>query len=283
MVLLFTIVLMFLLTACEPASKSEIMRYASREYGRAEFIDKEVVDDDKVIYHLRDKAYGFEYSITSRMMNIGLDGAVLGKSEHKESDFFIEYYIFITEHLRDKLDELEETYNVEIIADSKTYSSVSYDYHIFAEIHYKDSDTQTAQTLSKKVNDLYKACDKRQFWQECKVDVYDQNEERIGGYDLRYNMWMTEELEEDYYYIEQAQVLNSDAVYVRKEEKLFKDTGLSLDAFTTRYGEEPLNEDTVVTYYYLTVEGKEFFITDIETLYPTKSLYSNYSKVMQSR
>lgn len=273
--ILLVIALAILVCSCSPAIKSEIMKYAEKEYGESELIYIEEVSEDEIIYHLKDNEYGFEYYINSAVVDIGLDGSKFGEVERKKSDFNIAYYNYITENLDDKFAEIEDMYNVEIINDDIYYS----DEEFLIKINYKTDDSQTSYTLAKKVNDLYKAYDSRNYWKEIKTYVYDKNKEQIGCYDLKYDAWMTSEDEEDYFYIERAKWLNSDAVYLRKEEKPFKDTGISLDDVADVLGSESTTENSIVTYYYFEVDGKEFFLADV-LVNPNCRWYSNYDEVI---
>lgn len=274
--ILLVIVLVILLCSCSPATKSEIMRYAKNNYGEAELINTEEISEDEIIYYLKDSEYGFEYYINSAVKDIGLDGAKFGEIESKDSNFSVVYYSYITENLNDEFAKLEDIYNVEIIKDN-IYCG---DENILIEINYKTDNLQTAPSLSKKVNDLYKSYDSRHYWEEIRTYVYDKNKEQIGCYDFENDMWMTPEQERDDFYIEKAEWLNSDAVYLRKEEKLFKDTGLSLDDVADVLGEDSPTENSVVTYYYFEVDGKEFFLADV-LVNPNARWYSNYDKVIE--
>lgn len=82
------------------------------------------------------------------------------------------------------------------------------------------------------------------------------------------------------FYRNKAKKLNHDAVYVRKEEKLFKDTGLTLDNLLLDFDEEPPTDDSVVTFYYFEVDGKEFFIADL-MLNTGGYWYNNYYEVIE--
>lgn len=273
--ILLIIALAMLVCSCRPATKSEIMKYAKKEYGKAEIIDIDEVSEDEIIYHFKDKEYGFEYYIKSAVNDILIDGAKFGEHEDKESNFNVEYYSYIAEKLDDRLAELENKYNIEII-EPKVYSG---DEDLLIEINYKIDDTQTAPTISKKVNDLYKEYDSRGYWKVVRTYAYDKNKEKIGCYDLKYDVWMTPEDENDYFYIERAKMLNSKAVYLRKERKPFKDTGLTLDDVTKVIGKATPTENSTVTYYYFEVEGKEFFLADV-LVNPHDRWYSNYDEVM---
>ncbi len=278
-ILLFTIMLMLLLTACEPASKREILRYAKEEYGEVEFIKEEVVSEDEITYYVKDVEYGFEYYITSYVSDINIDGSKFGEVENKKSNFNNLYYNYITEKLDSEFKELEDIYKVDIVTGTKDYNLNDFEWAPLAEIYYKAGDEKTAPTVSKKVKDLYKEYDNRNYLKCSSIDVYNQNEEIIGNYDLERDMWMTQAQKEDYYYIDRVKGLDAEAEYVRKEQKLFKDTGLSLDDVAIVLGNEPPEENTVVTYYYFTVDGKEFFLADV-LLDTDFGWYNNYDQVM---
>lgn len=278
-ILLVLIASVSLLTACQPANKSEVMRYAEDKYGEAEFVRKDVANEDEITYYVKDKEYGFEYYITSSVSDILIDGAKFGEAENKSSNFNNTYYSYITDKLDKDLKKLEDKYNVEIVVGKYDYSIPDYDIFAIAEIYYKDNNVKTAYKVSEEVKGLFASYDTRNYWKDNSVDVYDKNEESVGSYDLKYDMFMTPEQEEDYFYIEKAEMLNKNAVYIRKEEKLFTETGLTLDDVAEVLGNDPVDENTVVTYYYFTVGDKEFFLADV-LVNPELKWYSNYDEVM---
>ncbi len=279
--LLFTITIVLLFTACEPASKNQVMRYTKNEYGEAEFIKKEVINEDEITYYLKDKEYGFEYYVTSYVSDINIDGSKFGEAENKSSNFNNSYYSYITNKLSDEFNKLENTYNVQIVTDTEDYDVPDFDIFPLAEIHFKDSSVKTASKISEEVKDLYASYDTRGYWKNNSINVYNKNNEKIGCYDLKYDIFMTPEQEDDYFYIERAEMLDSDAVYVRKEEMQFKDTGLSLDDVANVLDNDPVDENTIVTYYYFTVDGKEFFLADVP-VNPNCNWYSNYDEVIKN-
>lgn len=266
--------------SCSPATKSEIMRYVKDEYGESELIEKEEVSEDEIIYHLKDEEYGFEYYVKSSVNDILIDGAKFGESESQSSNFNSKYYEYITEQIQNELSKLEEEYQVDIVTSSENYDSSLITYHTFADVYYLIDDLQTAPKLAKAVNDLYKSYDERNYWKNNITEVYSKYENEIGAYYLEYNMWKPTQTENDYFYILKSKALNGDAVYIRKEDRLFKNTGLSLDDVADVSGEDKPTEDTVVTYYYFDLDGKEFFVADV-LLNSDFSYYTNYDEVIK--
>lgn len=278
--ILLLISLAIVLCSCSPATKREIMRYVKDEYGEAELIEKEEVSEDEIIYHLKDEEYGFEYYVKSSVNDILIDGAKFGESESKHSNFNSKYYEYITEQIQNELSKLEEEYQVDIVTSSENYDSSLITYHTFADVYYRIDDLQTAPKLAKAVNDLYKSYDERDYWKNNITEVYSKYENEIGAYYLEYNRWEPTQTENDYFYILQSKSLNGDSVYIRKEERLFKDIGLSLDDVADVSGEDKPTEDTVVTYYYFDLDGKEFFIADV-AVDSDFGYYTNYDEVIK--
>lgn len=266
--------------SCSPATKSEIMRYVKDEYGESELIEKEEVSEDEIIYHLKDEEYGFEYYVKSSVNDILIDGAKFGESESKSSNFNSKYYEYITEQIQNELSKLEEEYQVDIVTSSENYDSSLIKYHTFADVYYLIDDLQTAPKLAKAINNLYKSYDERNYWKNNITEVYSKYENEIGAYYLEYNTWKPTQTENDYFYILKSKALNGDAVYIRKEDRLFKNTGLSLDDVADVSGEDKPTEDTVVTYYYFDLDGKEFFVADV-LLNSDFSYYTNYDEVIK--
>ncbi len=148
-----------------------------------------------------------------------------------------------------------------------------------AGLQVSESDALTASQVAGKVHDLFAAYDTRKYWQDMRVAAYDAEGERLGIYSYKYNRWLTPQEERDVRYWEEIQNLNSDAEYSRKEQKVFRDTGLDLSQIPTILGSEPTTEDTVVTYYYFTVKGKEYFLADVlVTVDGAIRWYTNYEE-----
>ena len=254
--------LIALLCACSPASKDEVERYVKSNFGKAEYIRTEEVDDREVIYYFQDKEYGFEYYVTSYVSDILIDGAKFGETESKGSNFEEVYYTYVLSQVKDELYGLEEKYGITVLDGLDSEAQLDYKYQ-FVEIYSTSEDNSRISEAAKKIHDLFAAYDTREYWQDMRVAAYDAQGEKLGIYSYKYDRWFTPQEERDVRYWEEIQNLNDDAKFSRKEQRVFRDTGIDLSQIPTILGSEPTTEDTIVTYYYFTVKGKEYFLADI--------------------
>lgn len=270
--------LIALLCACSPASKNEVERYVKNNFGKAEYIRTEEVDDREIIYYFQDKEYGFEYYVVSYVSDILIDGAKFGETESKGSNFEEVYYAYVLSQVKDELYELEEKYEITILDGLNAEAQLDYNYQ-FAEIYSTSEESSRVLEAAKEIHDMFAPYDTRKYWQEMRVAAYDVQGEKQGIYSYKYDRWFTPQEERDVQYWEEIQRLNDDAEFSRKEQKVFRDTGLDLSQIPTILGSEPTTEDTIVTYYYFTVKGKEYFLADI--LVPVDGAirwYTNYEE-----
>ena len=254
--------LIALLCACSPASKDEVERYVKSNFGKAEYIRTEEVDDREVIYYFQDKEYGFEYYVTSYVSDILIDGAKFGETESKGSNFEEVYYTYVLSQVKDELYGLEEKYGITVLDGLDSEAQLDYKYQ-FAEIYSTSEDNSRISEAAKKIHDMFATYDTREYWQDMRVAAYDAQGEKLGIYSYKYDRWFTPQEERDVRYWEEIQNLNDDAKFSRKEQRVFRDTGLDLSQIPTILGSEPTTEDTIVTYYYFTVKEKEYFLADI--------------------
>ncbi len=250
------------LCSCSPATKEEVIKYAEENFGEVEYIRTQEDGDKAIIYYFQDKEYGFEYYVESKVKDINIDGSKFGESESKYSDFDKKYYAYVLGQVDSELTGLESSYGVDIRDGFSLDIQLDYKYN-FAEIYYTSDSTSTAPEVAKKVNGLFAKYDTRGYWENMDVAVFDNKGEKIGSYSYKYDQWMTPEEENDAYYIEIIKMWNPKAEYIRKEQVLFKDTGLDLADVEVTLGNEPPTENTVYTYYYFEVDGKEYFMANI--------------------
>ncbi len=276
LLLVFTSMVFF---SCSPANPIEITAFANLKYGEAVLIKSEKISDDRSVYYFRDVQYGFEYQITSYMQEIGCDGAVFGETETKDSTFDEVYYEYIVSQIEEELAALETEYEVDILTFSgnELYRS---DYQ-YADVCYLTEETDSAPVVSEAVQKLFQAYDTRAYWDYKNTDVYDMYENRLGSYSAEYDMWMTVEMQTEYFYWEKAKEYNKAAVYTGKERMQLIETGISVNDATQVEDNYNPKEDTWVTCYYFEVDGKEFFVTNIQ-IQPepnTVVYYSNYNEI----
>ncbi len=262
------------LCACSPASKREVLRYAENEFGEAEYVRTEEIDEDAIRYYLRDEEYGFEYCVTSGVNDILIDGAKFGESESKSSNFDEVYYGYVLEQIKDELIALETEYGVRILTGTNEFGKV----YQLAEVYCDSGEVSVAPQTTKAVKELFAAYDTRGYWSEREVAAYDTQDNRLGTYSFKYDKWLSPEDEQDVFYCEQMQMLNNEAKLVRKEQKIFKETGISLNDVPTILGSEPVTEDSIITFYYFDVDGKEYYMADVLVYAENGAIvwYTNY-------
>lgn len=262
--------------ACSPASKKEVLRYAEREFGDAEYVRTEEIDEDAIRYFLCDEEYGFEYYVTSEVNDVLIDGAKFGESESKSSNFEKVYYNFVLEQIKDELTALEGEYSVRIVSGADKLGQL----YRLAEVYCESGDASVAPQVTKAVKELFADYDTRGYWSERSIEVYDVQENSLGSYSFKYDRFLTPQDETDVFYYEQMQMLNSEAEYIRKEQKVFKEIGVSLDDLPTILGSEPVTEDSIITFYYFDIEGKEYYLADVLVYgeYGSIVWYTNYKE-----
>ena len=111
-----------LLCSCSVKSKGSLISYAKSEYGPCEFVKEEVkgTSNDKVrTIWLIDKDTGIEYTVTSRMQDMNIDGSSFGYTESTSSDFPNLYWDYVIDNAQDDLDEIAEENDVDMSQLSK--------------------------------------------------------------------------------------------------------------------------------------------------------------------
>lgn len=247
------------LCACSPATKEEVERYAKNTFGKAEYVRTEEIDDDTIRYYFTDKEYGFEYYVTSEVNDILIDGAKFGESESKSSNFDSVYYEYVLAQLQEDLAALEEDYGVRILSGADEWGKV----YRLAKVYCAAGEEALAPEVTEAVKELFVAYDTRDYWSEKSIGAYDAQEVYLGNYSFKYDRFLTPEDEEDVLFYERIEMLNDEAEFVRKEQKAFKDTGISLRDVAQTLGSEPITEDSMVTYYYFTVDGDMYYMVDV--------------------
>ena len=101
------------LCSCRVSRKSDLIRYAKSNYGDCEYISQDHTgsgnDEVRTVY-LKDKETGIEYSVTSSMSSIVIDGSVFGHQEYKSSDFDTKYQAYLLDKADSGLSDLAEEY-----------------------------------------------------------------------------------------------------------------------------------------------------------------------------
>lgn len=250
----------FCLCACSTASKEEVSRYAKKQFGKAKYVRTEEIDEKEVRYYFTDREYGFEYCVTSAVSDILIDGAKFGETESKSSNFDEVYYEYVLSRVREDMNTLEKKWDVRILDGLNEEEQIGVQ---LAEVYCDSQDDTVARQVTEEVNELFASYDTRDYWEDMQIPAYDAGGNKLGTYSCKYDRWLTPEDERDVFYYEEIQKLNDDAKLVRKEQKVLKKTNISLSDVPDILGEEPVTENTIVTFYYFTVDGREYYMADI--------------------
>lgn len=167
---MFLILGLFMLTGCDQdkdnvkmKSKNQILSYAKREFlGEAEYIDTKS-EEYATTYSLKDKETSIKYECTSSVEKYCDD--CMWYAEFTTCDFEEKYKEYVTEKLNLK----------------NVYKTSSY-YDTFISLKYKDE--EKAKTELEKVKANLSKIDKRGFFNEHSIEVYDNNNNRLGTYEI---------------------------------------------------------------------------------------------------
>ncbi len=117
MTVLTACVCALLFCSCSVKSKGSLISYAKSEFGDCKFVSQEVTgsgnDTVRTVY-LIDEDTGIEYTVTSSMVDMNIDGSSFGYVEQTSSDFTNLYIDYIHENASDELSDIEDEYKVEI-------------------------------------------------------------------------------------------------------------------------------------------------------------------------
>ena len=100
---------------CSVKTKRQLMQYAREKYGDATLVGahQNLKGNDSVVtITMKDKETGIEYTVTSSMVQISVDGSSFGYAEQTSSDFELLYYEYLIGQAKDEIDVLVDKYNV---------------------------------------------------------------------------------------------------------------------------------------------------------------------------
>ena len=102
--------MLFVLSGCgHVRSAKDLYSEAVRTYGECEIISQ-TENEDRTVLVLRDKLQGFEYTISSGMNDIMIDGAIFGSTEQTGSTFHKALVNYVFSQCLDELEEICKNY-----------------------------------------------------------------------------------------------------------------------------------------------------------------------------
>ena len=262
---------LFLFSACHVKSENQIVEYARKNFGNCTLISTQTDENGSRKCIFRDNEYGFEYYVQSSMHDINIDGSKFGSTESTDSNFSSQYFSVLQNNCQEQFLQVEAKYDVTV---SKG------DIVNFMVIKCSNSKIDFLGA-AEKLADVIISFDGRKYYKDSSFGIYDDQDNRLGSYSIHEKKWTAADDEYDFVYINEAKQINRHSEFIRKEKLLFKDTGLDPKQVKVPLGTDDYTYKTPVTYYYFTVNGKEFFIADFMIDYDASLIrhYSNYDEV----
>lgn len=174
-VMLFVIGVM--LCSCHVLSKSDLIKYAKSNYGDCTFVREEHKgsgnDAVRTVY-LEDKETGIEYTVTSRMTSINIDGSNFGYQEDTSSDFEKLYHTYLLDETEDDLSKLESKYNM----------SYSFEHYLFIITFNDRASGRNAEACAKEFDETLTKYDVKNL-RPTEYLLYVEGNVYIGSYDAK--------------------------------------------------------------------------------------------------
>lgn len=231
---------MLFLTACgELKTEEELLKYAKSHYGKVQHIRTEEDEKQRTVY-VKDKKYGFEYSLTTYIAKFSVDGSSMDLWAEISSNHDEKYFGYLVSEVAGEtgyqLDTEKSAQDYYIFTYGKLSESQKED--VCKLVHKKDK--------KKIFNNIFYVCDK------------EVSEENPTSFDPEENAYLDkDETEAVFYFREIEEYDGVKPKYSRLEriDSYKKISGFPIDKYVYVYGET--DEATI---YYFTVKGKEYFI-----------------------
>ena len=183
--LIFLTCLCIINTGCSlfVSSKKEIISYAEKTYGECEYIRKENGGIGKERYrtvYLRDKETGIEYSVTSSLEDLYIDGSTGLYLEEKNSDYEEAYVRYVMDLSQDELDEILTKNNL-FMNKLQDYEYMFFDQY-WEFLSNDPVDEVTAGNIAREICDVVKKNDCKNSI-EIYCSIYTVNPDNYWSYD----------------------------------------------------------------------------------------------------
>ena len=161
-----------MLTGCARApedvkldTKWQIKHYCQKNFGNCEIISS-IKEDNKIVYEIKDKEKGFTYKVTSYATSVEYFDYW---TKERLSNFYSCYYETFLDEYKDKILELESTYNI----------IFNYDNMFLIGTRIEGQTEDELQKAAQKIIEFEKAFDTRDLWGDFTVSMY-VDENRVG-------------------------------------------------------------------------------------------------------
>jgi hypothetical protein len=162
---------LFCLCGCKVRKASSLKNEARLTYGPAKLVSTYKGQDETTVV-LRDKLQGFEYTMTSSLHNLSIDGSSFGNYEHTYSDFELKLQDYVVSEVRDDLNKLCTQYHA-------SWSRPTY-FTKDVMLYLTVDDPADAQPLAEDVANLIQPYNLENRLDNDVIYVQDTNEDTLG-------------------------------------------------------------------------------------------------------
>ena len=256
-------------------TEEELLLYAQQRYGECTLAAIDHSGERELICRMRDSQYGFEYTVTSKVTDVGMDGTKFWESESTYDSFQSSLTRYILEQ-DDRLETIAGKYHAAVETGADDHSPVI--------LRFQEGYADLAEQAAVQIASVLREYERNRVYESDCVEAYDSRKEFLGQCEIHGGGWQSKEEVDLAFYQEKARNLHRGAGYLRTEHLTFGETGVPLSEVNNPMWdtEHITGSSSPVTYYYFEADGREFVIADF---YVKKSddgtggLYTNYYEV----
>ncbi len=270
------VMLLLSLVSCGSVkSANDLYKQAKKKHGKCTVVSKDETEDKTTVV-LHDELQDFDYTVTSSMDEINIDGSSFGSVPDTSDSFDRDLKEKV---LSDCMSDIE---------DACSSVGVSYQLSDYALLVVKSSDEDKAVKGAKKCAKILQKKNKKHRMDGWEIEVRGKTESNSNyTYDDKYGVVRLPDNEyadigdlKVEYYTEMAHSqTDPKATYVRKEKKTFADTGADLERVVNVLGEDyPTSNSSPVTFYYFKdSNGREYYLCDFNYYESNSSRFAWYT------
>lgn len=276
LLLVSAILFILSLTACgKVRDPNSLYQEAKKTYGDCTVVSESRTDKQSVVV-LHDELQDFDYEMSSTMEKIMIDGSNFGSTPYSDNTFKISLIKKVMENQKAEIDKICEENDTFYKADDQLIL-FSPDAASAKTAAIACAKAIQEENLNSRLDGfiIYAGGNKYEdYW----------NNEHYGSIVLPDITWRDPQDESVDYYTEMAHTqTDANAVFLRTEKGIFKDTGADLDRVVHVLGsdipESP--EDEVTFYYFRSSSNEEYYLCDFNYYnedYSKMAWYTNYGK-----
>ena len=206
---------------------------------------------------------------------MNIDGSSFGKIESSYDDYDSVFISYILTDAEDKFDFIKNNYDAELVNTGYITDSVMI-------VTIGDKSISDASEIARRVASVFRHYDKKGVFSIGYIRAEDKNGRDLGRCSIKSGKWQTTDQEKDEMIINLAKNKKGSSQFIRKENAVLSDTGLTPDDVMKFYYDTDVNcpasaNDPIVLYYF-SADGKEYYIADF--MYAaTGSYYTNFDHV----